>query len=71
MEENKFLYSIFTHWSDLCLSGEELFGSKVYKPDKILVLVLDDLNEGLLLSSTVSSLLTETVIDLVGDLHNV
>ena len=54
-----------------CLSGEELFGSKVYKPDKILVLVLDDLNEDLLLSSTVSGLLTETVIDLVGDLHNV
>ena len=71
MEENNFLYFIFTHWSDLCLSGEEFFGSKVYKPDKILVLVLDDLNEDLLLSSTISGLLTETVIDLVGDLHNV
>ena len=45
--------------------GEELFGTKIYKPNKIMVLVLDEINEDLVLGSSVAGLLTETVIDLV------
>ena len=45
--------------------GEELFGTKIYKPNKIMVLVLDEINEDLVLGSSVAELLTETVIDLV------
>ena len=44
---------------------EELFGTKIYKPNKIMVLVLDEINEDLVLGSSVAGLLTETVIDLV------
>ena len=42
-----------------------MFGTKVYKPEKIMVLVLEDLNEDLVLGSSAAGLLTETVIDLV------
>mgnify|MGYP001801131765 FL=1 len=47
------------------ISGQELFGSVIYKPEKIMVIVLDDLNEDTLMRSPAAQLLTETVIDLV------
>ena len=47
------------------ISGQELFGTVIYKPEKIMVIVLDDLNEDTLMRSPAAQLLSETVIDLV------
>ena len=47
-----------------------MFGTKVYKPEKIMVLVLEDLNEDLVLGSSAAGLLTETVIDLVSTISD-
>ena len=46
-------------------TGVEVHGSKVYHPDRILILILDELEDNLILDSAAQSLLTETVIDLV------
>lgn len=46
-------------------SGQELFGTVIYKPEKIMVIVLEDLNEDTLMGSPAAHLLTETVMDLV------
>lgn len=65
--QNYMTYSLHFRYKchlDLFL-GEELFGTKIYKPNKIMVLVLDEINEDLVLGSSVAGLLTETVIDLV------
>ena len=49
----------------LYLSGNELFSTATFKPERILVLVLEELQEPL--TNPLSSLLIETIyIDLVG-----
>ena len=47
-------------------AGEELYGSMVYNPDRILVLIMDRLeDDGRVLDTAVQTLLNETTIELV------
>ena len=55
------IYSILL----ICCTGEELYGSKVYNPHRLLVIVMDLLEEEGVLDPAVQSLLNETVIELV------
>ena len=47
-------------------AGEELYGSMVYNPDRILVLIMERLeDDGRVLDTAVQTLLNETTIELV------